>query len=153
MTLIRALIIREEYINMILSGKKIWEIRKFNTNIRGPIALISRGYLYGFVHLKNTFKIDKETLKRYRDKHGVPPEFIDKYAGDREELYVWVLEKPLRLDKPLKISYAKGVQVWAHISLEEILEKIENSDLKSSVEKMYLRVLLNVGKEGGKRGI
>lgn len=153
MTLIRALIIKEEYINLILSGKKTWEIRKFNTNIRGPIALISRGYLYGFVYLKNTFRINRESLKKYRDKHGVSPEFIDNYADGREELYVWVLENPLRLDKPLKISYAKGVQVWAHISLEEILEKIEDPDLKSRVKKMYLRVLLNVGKEERKRGV
>lgn len=152
MTMIRALIIKEKYIDLILSGKKTWEIRKFDTKIRGPIALISSGYLYGFVYLKRTFRINKETLKKYVDKHRVPPEFIDEYAGGREELYIWVLGNPLRLSEPLKIRYARGVQVWARIPLEDVLERIEEPELRARVEKMYLEVFSDV-RGGGKRRI
>ena len=38
-----ALIIRQPWLGLILSGKKTWEIRGSRTNKRGPIALIESG--------------------------------------------------------------------------------------------------------------
>lgn len=134
MRTLKALIIKKEYIDLILAGKKTWEIRRFNTKIRGPVALVSRGYIYGFAVLERTFEIDKEVLKNYSNKHRVSPEFIDTYAERNRRLYVWVFRNPLRLKKPLKISYSKGVRVWINLPLEKILEMLSSLGEKEALD-------------------
>ena len=39
----RALLIRHPHIDLILDGKKIWEIRGSRTSVRGTIALVPSG--------------------------------------------------------------------------------------------------------------
>lgn len=39
----KGLVIKQPWIDYILSGNKIWEIRSTNTNIRGKIELIQSG--------------------------------------------------------------------------------------------------------------
>ncbi|WP_442951553.1 ASCH domain-containing protein [Paenibacillus sp. GYB004] len=39
----RALIVREPYASMIVTGTKIWEIRGSNTKIRGTVGIIAAG--------------------------------------------------------------------------------------------------------------
>ena len=43
MTITRALIVREPWISLILGGAKTWEMRSWQTRIRGSIALIRAG--------------------------------------------------------------------------------------------------------------
>ena len=56
----KGLIIREPWIDYILSGKKVWEIRGSNTTIRGRIALIKSGTstILGEANLINSIKLD-----------------------------------------------------------------------------------------------
>jgi len=118
------LIIRKRYIKLILEGKKTWELRKSNTKIRGVIALISKGKLYGFVKLVNTFKAKVGELENYEEMHRAS-NILKEYAGNRDELYVWVLSSPLRLPKPIKISYPKGVRMWTKLKVRKILRRIK----------------------------
>ena len=39
----RALIVRQPWIDLILSGEKTWEMRSRPTNVRGRIGLIEQG--------------------------------------------------------------------------------------------------------------
>jgi hypothetical protein len=45
----KGLIVKSPWIELILEGKKTWEIRGSNTKIRGPIALIKSGSGNGLV--------------------------------------------------------------------------------------------------------
>ncbi len=117
---IRGLIIREPYVYMVASGAKRWEVRKYNTRVRGYVALISRGYLYGFANLVDVFKIKTGELKKYRHMHKVPDSFLDKYARGNKELYVWVFSNPLPLRQPLKVRYSRGAQVWAYLDYNRV---------------------------------
>lgn len=49
----KGLVIRSPWVEMILTGKKIWEMRGTYTHIRGKIALIRRGsgLVVGTCHL------------------------------------------------------------------------------------------------------
>ncbi|RLE96227.1 MAG: RNA-binding protein, partial [Thermoprotei archaeon] len=48
---IKGLIVRQPYASMLARGEKRWEIRRYSTRVRGPVALVSRGLLYGFAEL------------------------------------------------------------------------------------------------------
>ncbi len=142
---VRGLIIREEYIRMILSGRKRWEIRRTNTRIRGTVALISRGMLYGFVDIVDSFPVDVEELRERSDMHGVEPGFVERYAAGRRRLYVWVVERPLRLPRPVPVRYARGAQVWAQISLGDILSSLRGAGMADVAEEVVRRVRMYAG--------
>lgn len=144
---VRGLIVREEYIRLILSGRKRWEIRRTNTRVRGLVALVSRGMLYGFVEIVDSFPVDVEELKERADMHGVEPGFVERYAAGRRRLYVWVVERPLRLPRPVPVRYARGAQVWAQISLGEVVSSLRDAGMADVAEE----VLRRVRRYGGRR--
>jgi len=137
---VRGLIIREEYIRLILSGRKKWEIRRTNTRIRGTVALVSRGLLYGFVDIVDSFPVDVEELKRRVDMHAVPPSFVEEYSGGRRVLYVWVVERPMPLPRPVPVAYARGAQVWAQVSLGEVVSSLRAAGLERVAEELVRRL-------------
>ena len=106
------LIVKEPYIDWILSGDKTIELRGFNTSKRGKIALIKSGtgLVIGTVEIINTFII--ETTNQYeklRPRHCVGAERNNiRY----KELWAWELRNPTVLEQPVKYSYKKGQQVW-----------------------------------------
>lgn len=59
----RALIVRQPWIDLILSGKKTWEMRGAKINVRGRIGLIEQGTGLIFGETKLTFCHEK--LKQY----------------------------------------------------------------------------------------
>ena len=134
-----ALIIKRPFINLILEGKKTWELRKSNTKIRGLIALISKGKLYGFVNLTNTFRIKVSELKAFEHMHRAG-RILKRYAGGREELYVWVLSSPLRLPKPIKVTYPRGVRMWTKLKVKKIIRKLRAEGLNDLAMELELRV-------------
>ena len=73
--LLKGLILKEPWIDLILTGEKVWEIRGSNTKIRGTIALIKggSGTVVGLCELKNVIgplSIDK--LRRSKPFHSIP---------------------------------------------------------------------------------
>ena len=140
---IRGLIIREPYVKLIVEGKKTWELRRLNTKIRGYVALMYRGKLYGFAKLNDVFKMKVDKLKKYYSKHLTENVAIDKYANDKAELYVWIFSDPIKLPKPIDISYPKGAQVWVKLNLNEILRKIRSEgfiDIAVKLENLLMKV-------------
>ncbi len=110
------LIVRPRYIELILSGKKRWEVRKRRTNVRGTIGLVWGGKLWGFVDIVDVVELPVEEMAR-REEHGVSPEEIRTYGKGRERLFAWVLEKPRRIE-PVEIHVPRGAQVWVRLPAE-----------------------------------
>lgn len=109
----KGLIIKEPYIDQILEGKKKWEIRGSNTNIRGRIALIKSGTkkIFGEVTLVDSFEISLEQYSQY---------YLNMYGVIKNQLpykrtYAWVLEEPLLYDKPLDYNHPLGAIIWVNL--------------------------------------
>ena len=109
----KGLIIKEPYIDQILSGIKKWEIRGSNTSIRGKIYLIKSGTkkIYGEVDLVDSFEIDLEKYNEY---------YKELYGNSCESLpykrtYAWVLEEPLLYDEPVPYIHPKGAIIWVNL--------------------------------------
>lgn len=70
----KGLIIQSPWIDFILNGEKVWEIRGNNTNIRGKIYLIKSGTkkIYGTVDLIDTKLLTYEDFIKNEDKHCIP---------------------------------------------------------------------------------
>ena len=109
----KGLIIKEPYIDQILNGKKKWEFRGSNTNIRGKICLIKSGTkkIYGEVNLVNSFEINLEQYNEfYKDLYG--------YTCDKlpyKKTYAWVLEKPCLYKKEVPYNHPKGAIIWVNL--------------------------------------
>lgn len=116
--MLRGLIVKRPYLDYILSGAKRWELRRTPTKIRGTIALLCDSAIHGLVDLVDVFTMKVEELLEHTDKHCVEPDTLLRYARGRSELYVWVLERPRRLRKPIPFRYPRGAQLWVRIPRE-----------------------------------
>jgi hypothetical protein len=106
--MLKVLIVQEPHLSNILNGHKTWEIRRQNTNIRGLIGLGRNEEMYGKAVLKDSFLMSVQDLMKHQDKHLVSPQWLKKYAKGKNNLFVWLLEKAERLEKPIKIPRSYG---------------------------------------------
>ena len=118
----RALIIREPWISEILAGTKQWEIRMFNTRIRGRIGLIrsGSGLIVGTAELCDAFELHQSTAKRAMEKHGMTAKEIRNLFSTHNTLarifpYAWVLKDPSPLAKPIPYRHPRGAITWVTI--------------------------------------
>lgn len=117
----KALIIRQPYLNQILSGGKIWEMRSRPNKVTGKIGLIEAGS--GLV--VGTCFIGR----------SMPPLYTERMAGyfqhchKVEDLrlivdkwrYPWPVNAARRLPKPVPYNHPKGAVIWVdikHLGLE-----------------------------------
>lgn len=115
----KGLIIKDPWIDLILDGKKKWEIRSSSTKIRGRILLIKSGTgcIWGEANLVDCFKVSDNQLQDSFFRHRIPPEkLLDiKYSHP----YAWVLEKPQRYEKYIPYKHPHGAIVWVNIDFKE----------------------------------
>ena len=105
----KCLKIEDKWLKLILAGKKTWEIRSTRTNFRGRIALgntKSKKY-EGYATIVGCQDYNLAELKKFGDKHQAN-EFIEKYAGERETLFAWVLSDVSVEPNPKLYSYSTG---------------------------------------------
>jgi len=109
----KGLIIKEPYIDWILEGKKKWEIRGSNTNIRGRICLIKSGSkkIYGEVDLVDCFELDLDKYNEY---------CVEMYGNSEKELpykktYAWVMKNPCIYEKPKDYVHPMGAVIWVNL--------------------------------------
>lgn len=115
----KGLIVREPYASLIVEGKKVWEIRKTRTRIRGEILIISNGKAIGKAELVDVLGPFKpEELKDHEDKHRASVEFLREYSNGKP-LYAWVLRNAEKFEKPKEVEMAKGVQIWANVVVKD----------------------------------
>jgi len=111
----RALIVREPWVNQILDGFKIWELRSKPTKVRGTIGIIEQGtgLIVGQVDLIDSLKPfkDEEQMRYTHSLHCVDDiELVKKWR------YTWKLENAKRYEKPIPYKHPKGAVTWVRIA-------------------------------------
>lgn len=111
----RGLIIKSPWIDLILKGKKPWEIRGSNTTIRGTIALIKSGSgkVYGTVDLVDTKKLTFEEFMQSEEFHCIPKK--DCVNVTYKNIYAWILENPKLFEEPLPYRHPRGAVIWVDL--------------------------------------
>ena len=111
----KGLIIKEPWIDLILNGKKTWEIRNKNTLYRGKVYLIKSGSskIFGECTLINSQNISFNEFLENTDKHMVKDLSLLKY--DRNKLFAWILVNPKLYEKPISYTHPKGAIVWVDL--------------------------------------
>lgn len=113
----RRLIIRDPWIDLILSGKKTWEIRGSKTKVRGEIALIrsGSGMVYGTCKLVNVIgPISLRQMRMQFERHRVPLENL-KGGLPYKNTYAWVMEDARRLKDPIPYKHPQGAVIWVKL--------------------------------------
>ena len=98
------LTVRQPYADLIVDGRKIWEIRKIPVNYRGHIVIVSEGKAIGqvkIVDVKGPFDVDE--LLRYKEFHFADETFLRPYSKGRK-LWAWVLADAERFDRPVDVE-------------------------------------------------
>lgn len=108
-----ALIIKNPWIDYILSGQKSWEIRGCSTKKQGTIELIQSksGLVVGCCKIIDCIKLDLEIYKNSVDKHCINN--IKKLPY--KTTYAWVLSNPVKYEKPRPYKHPKGAVIWVKL--------------------------------------
>jgi ASCH domain len=113
------LIIREPWIDMILSGEKTWEMRSSNTTFRGWFGLIRQGTgtVAGVAELLSVSgPLTVSELRANIDRHRVPAHAI---RGDVSSWsHAWRLGRVLRLRSPVPYHHKRGAVRWVQFDPE-----------------------------------
>lgn len=109
----RALIVRKQWIDLILSGEKTWEMRSKPTSNKGWIGLIEAGtgLIVGKAFLVSGHeKPSMDDLICNSDKHRVEDmPLLDKWR------YVWQLEQAERFKVPIPYNHPRGAVIWVRL--------------------------------------
>ena len=112
----RGLLIKEYWLNKILSREKIWEIRGTPTSVREEIALIQSGSskIFGtceLIDIKGPLTVKE--LHRNRLKAGIPTNYkVDILPY--KKTYAWIFSKKSikRLETPIRYLQPQGAVIW-----------------------------------------
>jgi len=117
----KALIVREPWIGLLLAGTKTWEMRKTAIAYRGPFALIrgGSGLVVGTAALVDALApLDRDGFDAAEDRHGIP-------AAARPQAFAlgwtvpWVVERSRPLARPVPYRHPRGAVTWVNLSEEE----------------------------------
>ena len=113
----KALIIKKRWLDLILAGRKSWELRGSRTKNLGRIGLIESGSgkvmgICKLVEVRGPLSVAE--LKRTSSRHGVPPRDIGA-RSPYKRTYAWVLESPRRLRRPRAYRHPQGAVIWVNV--------------------------------------
>ena len=106
------LIIKAQWLELILDKKKTWEIRGSSTRKRGAIHLArsgSGGMIYGTAELADCRCLTRKELASTTERHCITDISSVGYA----KAFAWVLQKVRRHKKPLTYPHRQGAVIWA----------------------------------------
>jgi hypothetical protein len=114
-TKMSALIIKSPYIEKILAGTKVWEIRGTRTSERGKIALLKSGarLVMGtceIVDVKGPLSL--EDMRNSLDLHC---DIEDTRRLPYKKTYAWVLDNPIEFDEPIYFKNPPGAVIWVNL--------------------------------------
>ena len=112
----RALIIRRPWIDMILDGKKTWEIRGSRTSVRETIALVASGSgtVIGVCDLVDCRgPLSATEYRKNAKKAGMRPS--EATLGWYWQTYAWVMAKPKKLKTPVPYEHPPGAIIWVRL--------------------------------------
>ena len=134
----RALLIRRPWIDLILAGKKVWEIRGSRTSFRETIALIPNhsGTVIGVCDLVDCIgPLTAEQFRKNARKAGMRPS--EATLGYYRQTYAWVFEKPRNVEVAHSISASvQGRVIWVRLDGSRVEREIltNNSRLVVALE-------------------
>ena len=108
------LIVRNPWLDLILSKDKTWEIRDAQTKQRGKVHLAlsgAGGRIVGQCHITDSVAIDKITLRTTFSKHRIK----DLARITYRRPHAWVLSKARRYMKPFVYSHPQGAIKWVRL--------------------------------------
>lgn len=113
----KGLIVKQPWIDGILNGRKVWEIRGSRTTIRGPIALIQSGsgLILGTATLIDCLALTPDDYHQAEALHRIP-QTVDRplpYA----RIFAWALADHRRFDNPIPYSHPLGAVIWVNLPL------------------------------------
>lgn len=106
----RALIIREPWISLILSGEKTWEMRPNWTSVRGWIGLAAKGTnaVAGLAYLSDCrHPLSASNYDQFFDLHRIPADQTAR-AIENNWVFPWVLSDVVRLPQLIPFRSAPG---------------------------------------------
>lgn len=112
-----ALIIKKKYLDLILEGKKTWELRGSKTHKKGKIAFIESGsgQVIGTGELVDCHgPLSKEDLISNFNKTQYDPNNTQiKYKNT----YAWEIKNAKRLDTPIDYKHPQGAIIWVKVEI------------------------------------
>jgi len=108
------LVMKQPWLDLILSGEKTWEIRGTQTTQRGKIHLSlsgGGGRIMGQCRVINSWAINKATLAKNFSKHRIDDLSIVNYARP----HVWELSQARRYKQPFLYSHPRGATQWVKL--------------------------------------
>ena len=108
------LIVKNPWLDLILSKEKTWEIRDAQTKQRGKIHLAlsgAGGRIVGQCHITDSVAIDKITLRTTFPRHRIK----DLARITYRRPHAWVLSKARRYMKPFVYSRPQGAIKWVRL--------------------------------------
>ena len=112
----KGLIIKEAWIDLILDGRKTWEIRGRQTNKREKIGIIQSGTgtVIGTVDLVDCIALYNGMYYEGWDKHYYGPKALS-HLLPYKKTYAWVFANAVRFDKPEPYVHPKGAIIWVDL--------------------------------------
>ena len=108
------LVVKNPWLDLILSKAKTWEIRDAQTKQRGKIHLAlsgAGGRIVGQCQITDSFAVDRSRLKRTFAKHRIKDLALITYRRP----HAWVLSKARRYKKPFVYSHPQGAIKWVKL--------------------------------------
>ena len=108
------LIVKNPWLDLILSKEKTWEIRDAQTKQRGKVHLAlsgAGGRIVGQCHITDSVAIDKITLRTTFPRHRIK----DLARITYRRPHAWVLSKARRYMKPFVYSHPQGAIKWVRL--------------------------------------
>jgi len=119
----RALIIKQPWIELILSGQKTWEMRSRPTNVRGRIGLIVQGtgLIVGEVDITDCLAPLTEKEMHHSPYHLL--HMVDEIELLKKWRYAWVLKNAKRYKKPIPYNHPQGAVTWVRLDDDKLREQ------------------------------
>lgn len=110
----KALTIKPKYLSQILTGNKMWEIRKVNCHYRGTVVLVASAThkVWGTATLTASVYKSRGELQA---GSGLTEAELDSFCGPNGA-YAWMLEKPVLLAKPVDWKPVPHCIIWSPVS-------------------------------------
>ena len=108
------LVVKNPWLELILSRKKSWEIRDTQTKQRGRIHLAlsgAGGRIVGHCHITDSFAIDKCKLEKHFSKHRIRDLAFITYRRP----HVWVLSKACYYKTSFVYSHRVGAIIFVKL--------------------------------------
>ena len=109
--------VKKEWLDLILAGRKKWEIRGSSTSTRGWIHFAESkagGKLKGRARLVDCFPVSRAfeaAFAQHFCHHQVPSLKVVLY----KQPFAWVLEDAERFARPFEYTHRQGAVIWVDL--------------------------------------